>query len=185
MLVSAGAIAYRAVTSVASAAIAKEPATVRPAPESAPLAAQAGPVTSAVSAVGEAARGGDSIPFTEPVPPPAAAATPPRPAPSEAELRAALSATPIVMYSTTWCGVCRKAREFLAENGLQYREIDADTTPGGWAKVEQLTGQRGVPVIIVDGEVTAAGLSPQRVMSAVAHSMERRLGVTGIRFASR
>ncbi len=139
-----------------------------------------------------AARGGESLPLEAPIPAPAApvlesppvasaAALPKQP--SEAEVRAALAATPIVMYATTWCGVCRRARQFLTENGLRYQEIDADQTPGGWEKVATLAGKRAVPVIVVDG-VVIQGLSPERVMNAVARSMERRLGVKGIRFQS-
>ena len=136
------------------------------------------------------------IVVTEPAPrtaaPPAAAAvsepaatavalTPPapsRPPPSEAELRAALSATPIVMYATTWCGVCRKARQFLNANGFKYREIDADQTPGSWDKIQELGGRRAVPVIVVDGDVSV-GLDTERIMKAAAKSMERRLGISG------
>jgi mycoredoxin len=137
---------------------------------------------------------GVSVPLTPPVPTPALAALEPattatnsaapaasRPPPSEAELRAALSATPIVMYATSWCGVCRKARQFLDANGFKYQEIDADQTPGGWDKVQQLGGRRAVPVIVVDGDVSV-GLDTDRIMRAAAGSMERRLGITGVRF---
>lgn len=118
--------------------------------------------------------------------PTATASAPPapsRPPPSEAELRAALRATPIVMYATSWCGVCRKARQFLDANGFEYQEIDADQTPGGWDKVEELGGRRAVPVIVVDGEASV-GLNTDRIMRAAAASMERRLGITGIQFRS-
>jgi glutaredoxin len=103
--------------------------------------------------------------------------------PSEAELRAALEATPIVMYGASWCGACRQARAFFAETGLKYREIDADQAPGAWDEVARLGGKRAVPVIVVDGEVSV-GLAPERIMAAVARSMERRLGVTGVQFRS-
>lgn len=143
---------------------------------------------------------GESIALPEPVPPPAqpiaegtpaplgsvASETPSGPgSPSQAELQAAVRATPITMYATTWCGVCKRARQFLAENGLTYREIDPDVTPDGWATVKKLIGRQAVPVIVVDG-VTTAGLSPQRVLDAVARSTERRLGLQSgrIRFAS-
>jgi glutaredoxin len=201
LLVSGGAIAYRAVKNV-SAAIGLEPSTPRA------NASAAKPV--AVANVVEAAQpaevadpqhpAGDSIALAEAVPPPAvpalpdaapvetnaAAPEPPappsRPPPTPAELQAALQATPIVMYSATWCGVCRKAKAFLSANGLRYQEIDADETPGAWEKIDKLIGHRGVPVIIVDGELTPAGLSPSAIMRSVSHSMERRLGVKGIRF---
>jgi glutaredoxin len=201
LLVVGGTVAYRTVVGFAHVGITREPAaqlaavenTVTAAPVELPAAAPV-EVPPAVHA--------DSIPLAEAVPAPAlpalaAAAVPAAPAPaaaaleaprnaapSQAELQAALRATPIVMYSASWCGVCRQAKRFFSENGLRYREIDADTTPGAWAKVEQLIGRRAVPVIVVDGKLASAGLSPSSIMRAVAQSMEQRLGVRGIRFDS-
>lgn len=203
LLVCAVTVAYRAVAAVTRATIAQEPQARVTAPATTPEQAEPGPSATAANAAAQPTPvplQGESIPFAEPLPAPAALVVGAEPTgkaapvasnaaslsspsrrPTEAELRAALAATPIVMYGTSWCSVCRKARQFLAENGLHYQEIDADLTPGGWEKVQQLSGRRAVPVLVVDGDVTA-GLSPQRVMNAVARSMERRLGVTGIVF---
>jgi glutaredoxin len=200
LTVSGGVVAYRAVVGLSHAAIQREP---QPAPrnETANNGAPAAPEPVAAEAPTPQA---ESIPFNEPLPPPVAPAlaelpatapTPPpvaaaptaapvapaRPAPTPAELQAAFSATPIVMYSASWCGVCRQARRFFADNGLRVQEIDVDETPGAWDKVQQQTGRRAVPLIIVDGQAIA-GLSPNGIMRAVAGSMERRLGVTGITF---
>jgi glutaredoxin len=197
LLVSGGVIGQRAISSLAHGAISAEPrASSAPLPERAIVAAAS--IEEVVPAPEATGRKGESIPLAEPLPPPEVAAlatpapstapaasavapVPSRPPPTPSELQAALVATPIVMYGTSWCSVCRKARQFLSDNGLHYQEIDADLTPAGWDKVQQLSGQRGVPVIVVDGEVSA-GLSPQRIMRGVAHSMERRLGVSGITF---
>jgi len=78
--------------------------------------------------------------------------------------------------------VCRKAKRFLSSNGLHFQEIDVDAAAGGWDTVQRLSGSRGVPVIIVDGDLST-GLDAQSVMRSVARSMERRLGVTGISFS--
>jgi glutaredoxin len=209
LLVSGGAIAYRAFKSL-SVAIALEPTTTRSVPpveRVAPAPEPAQPTPEAVAPAPAplltaplltaplltAPLPVEPLPAEVPLEEPLAAAPgtlptaasapsePSRPPPTEAELRAALQATPIVMYSASWCGVCRKAKAFLSANGLQYREIDADETPGGWDEIAALSGQRGVPLIIVDGEMTQAGLSPSEIMRAVSHSVERRLGVTGIR----
>jgi len=199
LLVSAGAIAYRTATSLAHAAITPEPVAGHVAPNlgAAPTATAA--ATTQPDPADALPHQGDSIPFNEPIPPPVAPAllveppptaapaapvVPSRPSPTPAQLQQALQTTPIVMYSTSWCGVCRKAREFFSENGLRYRDIDVDQTPDGWSKVVQLAGQRAVPVIVVDDKVML-GLSPDSVMRAVARSMERRLGVTGIAFQSK
>ncbi|HXK19607.1 MAG TPA: glutaredoxin family protein [Polyangiaceae bacterium] len=202
LVVSAGAIAYRAATSLAHAAIVAEP----PPGRAAALApAVTAPLAEQPDAPDTTPHQGDSIPFNEPIPPPVAPALaapaapsasavasaaapspviPSRPPPTPAELQQALQTTPIVMYSTSWCGVCRKARQFLSENGLRYQDIDVDQTPDGWSKVMQLAGQRAVPVIVVDDKVML-GLDPDTVMRSVARSMERRLGITGIAFKSK
>lgn len=196
LLVSAGTVAYRTVTSLAEAKIAREPAPPRAVTHEQPVGTVASVATPLVDARADDATPvtAESTPFADARPEPAVGVEPaapmatelpaPKPSPTQAELRAALGATPIVMYSASWCGVCRKAKQFLSENGLRYREIDADTTPGAWEKIERLIGRRGVPVIIVDGELTPAGLSPPGIMRAVSHSLERRLGVSGIRFTS-
>jgi glutaredoxin len=206
VLVSGVVVAYRAATSLAhAAAIAREPAPSRAAELPAQTPALAVPAAPSPGEAEAVPHQGESIPFDEPVPPPAAPAladTPPpppaaaaasaappplvpsRPPPTAAELQTALTTTPIVMYTASWCGVCRKARQFLSANGLRYQEIDVDESPTGWSKVQQLAGRRAVPVIVVDDKVML-GLDPDGIMRSVARSMERRLGITGITFKSR
>jgi glutaredoxin len=202
LLATGGVLAYRAIGRLARSA---PVAVAEPSPKVAPPQAPAAPAgeappaeASEVPLPSDVPHTGDSIPLTEPIPSqavadlPAASAVPAtsaaagvaaqgRPPPSEAQLRAALAATPIVMYSASWCSVCRKARAFLSANGFRVQEIDVDASPSGWSKVQQLIGRRAVPVIVIDGHV-GAGFSPESVMDATARSMERRLGVTGIHF---
>ena len=195
LLVSGGALAYRAISNLVTPSTTLSAESAVAAQTEAP-AAEAILVDALAEAPAPVGQRGESVPLTAALPPPAVAAVEPapaaaaptattasRPPPSEAELRAALSATPIVMYSTSWCGVCRKARQFLTENGFKYEEIDADTTPGGWDKVKQLGGRKAVPVIVVDGDVSV-GLSADSILKSAARSMERRLGITGIKFRS-
>jgi mycoredoxin len=190
LVASAGALAYRAVDSLRRAANSPKPAPASTPTDAAPAepslaldtvaSRQVDPTSFVAPSPSPAAVAVDAAPAIQAQPPSVVEAAKPRPQPSQAELRAALTATPIVMYGTSWCGVCRTARRFLSENGLSYREIDPDATPTGWEKVQQLTGRRAVPVIVVDGDVQS-GLSEQRVLDAATRSVERRLGVTGIR----
>lgn len=32
----------------------------------------------------------------------------------------------ITMYTTTWCGDCRRAKQFLKERGVEVRDVDID-----------------------------------------------------------
>ena len=101
-------------------------------------------------------------------------------APSNAEIRTAMTSTPIVMFSASWCPACQKASRFLQANGLSFVAHDVDTDASALAELKRRTGHTAIPVIDIDGTQLPAGFSPRAVISAVAASVERRLGVTGI-----
>lgn len=54
----------------------------------------------------------------------------------------------VVMYSTSWCGYCRAARNFFQANGIQYVELDIEKSSEANAMHKKLGG-RGVPLITV------------------------------------
>lgn len=62
---------------------------------------------------------------------------------------------PIIMYTTSWCSDCHRAKYLLDEYGIAYQEVDVDNDAVGLAVVKQLNGgQRVVPTIIfADGSV--------------------------------
>ncbi|HEY0080804.1 MAG TPA: glutaredoxin family protein [Pyrinomonadaceae bacterium] len=67
--------------------------------------------------------------------------------------------TNIRMYTTTWCGDCRRAKRFLSEHGLAYEEIDIEQHEGAAERVMSLNeGKRKVPTFEIDGR--AFNLSP-------------------------
>ena len=56
----------------------------------------------------------------------------------------------VLVYSTTWCGDCRRARRVIAEAGLTYREIDIERNADAARLVECLNdGLRSVPTILL------------------------------------
>jgi glutaredoxin len=67
----------------------------------------------------------------------------------------------IKMYSTDWCGYCRKARDFFARQGIRYTELDVDKSPAARAEYQRM-GARGVPVILV-GTQRMNGYSEERL----------------------
>ncbi len=54
----------------------------------------------------------------------------------------------VVMYSASWCGVCKKARRYFAERGINYTERDIENSARGKMEFKKL-GAKGVPVILV------------------------------------
>jgi glutaredoxin len=57
----------------------------------------------------------------------------------------------VKVYSTPTCGYCHQAKKFLAERGVEYSEFDVSCDRAAAEEMVRLTGQMGVPVILVDG----------------------------------
>jgi glutaredoxin len=55
------------------------------------------------------------------------------------------------IYTTSWCGYCRKAKAQLAARRVPFDEIDVETSDSGQREFASLGG-RGVPVILVGGQ---------------------------------
>lgn len=65
----------------------------------------------------------------------------------------------VVMYSTARCPACQMAKQYFAQKGVRYQEIDVENSAAGRAAYERLGG-RGVPLIMV-GEKRVDGFSAQ------------------------
>ena len=60
----------------------------------------------------------------------------------------ASKAKPVVMYSTSWCGYCRKARRHFNKQGIKFTEYDIEKSASAARAYKKLNG-RGVPVILI------------------------------------
>jgi alkyl hydroperoxide reductase subunit F len=68
----------------------------------------------------------------------------------------------VTVYSTKNCPYCRMAKVFLDKHGVPYESIDVGENTDAAKKMIDLSGQRGVPVILVDDEVII-GFDSQRL----------------------
>jgi len=59
----------------------------------------------------------------------------------------------VIIYSTPTCGYCKMAKEFFAEKGIEYTEHDVSTDEAMRSEMMEKTGQMGVPVIEIDGQL--------------------------------
>jgi glutaredoxin 3 len=56
----------------------------------------------------------------------------------------------VLMYSTSWCGFCERARALLRRKGVEFREIKLDKTPGEReTMMNRSGGRRSVPQIFI------------------------------------
>ena len=69
--------------------------------------------------------------------------------------------TKVTVYSTKNCPYCRMAKAFLEKYGVPYESIDVGTDENAALKMIELSGQRGVPVIMVDNEVIVGFDAPR------------------------
>ncbi len=59
----------------------------------------------------------------------------------------------ITIYSTPSCPYCVMAKEFFTKKGLLYTDINVATDINAAQEMVKKSGQMGVPVIDIDGQI--------------------------------
>ena len=59
----------------------------------------------------------------------------------------------VVVYSTPTCPYCHMAKAFLKEQKVQFADYDVSQDEGKAREMIEKSGQQGVPVIDIDGEI--------------------------------
>jgi len=59
----------------------------------------------------------------------------------------------VIIYSTSTCPWCERAKEFFAEHKVQYAEKDVADDEAAANEMIQKSGQMNVPVIDIDGKI--------------------------------
>ena len=72
----------------------------------------------------------------------------------------------LTMFSATWCGPCKRAKAYMAEKGISYRDVDIDASAAN-AKEFKSFGGGGVPYFIA-GEKSMRGFRPEALDRLVA-----------------
>ncbi|HAH87636.1 MAG TPA: NrdH-redoxin [Armatimonadetes bacterium] len=73
----------------------------------------------------------------------------------------------IKVYSTSTCPWCRKAKEYFSGKGVKYTEYDVSQDREKLQEMVDLTGQRGVPVIVINNQVIV-GFNQAKIDEALA-----------------
>lgn len=58
----------------------------------------------------------------------------------------------VVLYATSWCGYCKKTREFFNKNNIAFVEYDIESSAEGKAQYDQLRAS-GIPVVMIKGKL--------------------------------
>jgi mycoredoxin len=75
----------------------------------------------------------------------------------------------VTMYSTTWCGYCRRLKLLMDQAGIDHRVVDIERDPDAAAFVESVNGgNQTVPVIRFPDGTTATNPSIAQVQARLA-----------------
>lgn len=75
----------------------------------------------------------------------------------------------ITMFSTTWCGYCRRLKSQLSAQGIGYTEINIEEVDGTAELVASLNGgNQTVPTVIFPDGSTATNPSVAEVQARIA-----------------
>lgn len=126
------------------------------------------------------ANGGTALPSdsaSASPPPPEPPPLPPAPEPA-AEARAepsaaSLSNVHVVVYTTSWCSVCKRAKKWMAANGVSYEERDVETSDANARRMRILNPRGGVPTFDVEGQVMV-GFSEDGLLATMRQAAQHR-----------
>ena len=68
----------------------------------------------------------------------------------------------VKIYTTPTCPYCQMAKKFMKEKGVEYQELDVSSDTTARQEMMDVSGQMGVPVIVIDGQVII-GFNQQRL----------------------
>jgi mycoredoxin len=75
----------------------------------------------------------------------------------------------ITMYSTTWCGYCRRLKSQLDAKGVAYTEIDIEQEPEAALLVEKINGgNQTVPTVLFPDGSAATNPSAAEVVARLS-----------------
>lgn len=59
----------------------------------------------------------------------------------------------IRVYSTPTCPYCVKVKDYLKNKNISFESIDVSSDEQGLQEMIRVSGQMGVPVVLIDGDV--------------------------------
>jgi len=72
----------------------------------------------------------------------------------------------VKVYSTATCPWCIRAKQFLKENNIDFQNIDISSDQHSLDELVQKTGQMGVPVLDIEGEIIV-GFDKDKIKSTL------------------
>jgi glutaredoxin-like YruB-family protein len=77
----------------------------------------------------------------------------------------------VTIYSTPTCHFCKMAKDFFAEKNIPFTNFDVSVDAAKREEMIQMTGQLGVPVIVIDGD-TMVGFDREKLATKLGIEAE-------------
>ncbi len=77
-----------------------------------------------------------------------------------------MNAKKVKVYSTPTCPFCIRAKQFLKESVVNFEDIDVSTNHDAAQEMIKKSGQMGVPVIDIEGELIV-GFDKDKIKKAL------------------
>ncbi|MEH6344340.1 MAG: glutaredoxin family protein [Bermanella sp.] len=71
----------------------------------------------------------------------------------------------VILYATSWCGYCEKARKFLKKHQVAYFEYDIEESVEG-KRQQNVLGGEAVPLLLINGQVIK-GYNPKEILNSL------------------
>lgn len=67
----------------------------------------------------------------------------------------------VILYSAEWCGYCHAAKNYLQSKGIDFTVKDIESDPEIAGEAVEKSGQRGIPVLDIEGRIIVGFDRPQ------------------------
>lgn len=73
----------------------------------------------------------------------------------------------VIVYSADWCAFCHTAKNYFDKIGVSYEDRNVEHDPKFMEESVKKSGQMGIPVIDIDGEIIV-GFDKPRIDTLLA-----------------
>ncbi len=77
----------------------------------------------------------------------------------------------ITIYTASWCGFCHAVKDYLQKLGIKYKELDVEKDEGAGQDAVSKSGQMGIPVLDIDGDIIVGFDRPKIDASLKSHNL--------------
>ncbi len=81
------------------------------------------------------------------------------------------SSAKVKVYTATWCAFCHAAKQYLDQKGVKYEDLDVEHDPANAVAALDKSGQRGIPVLDIDGDIIIGFDRPRIDTALQAHNL--------------